>query len=412
MCRFTVSALVLFASVSLLWAGDGTWESKGEVSLESRLFSDDDNEATEDAGLGLFSRLETGYKQGAFRLHVRGFARIDRQDESRDLAAIEEAWLSYKRGSWQARLGFQLLNWTATEAFHPADIINSRNLDSNIENPEKLGELMFTLRRKIHRGGLTVYYLPRFEEPVLPESSSRLSFIPAGLTLGDALRVDRGGRLVDDSWADQWGLRFTQTAGDIDFSVFYLDHTDRLQPQFAISSGGILQPVYSQVKDMGLTYLQIIGDWIFKLEATHKDFVTRESGPSQRDHQQLAFGLDYGWANNNGSETTILIEGQGLFGVDEATRAALGTFQRDLLLGCRHGWNDAAGRELLITAIFDVERSHEYLLNLSYRQRLSDTWSIHTGLRVIDAPIKATAPRGLESLDESNQAFLNLSRYF
>jgi len=407
---FAPCALFLPALLCPLRAGE--WESKGEITVESRVFSDDDREETQDAGLGLFSRLEAGYEYGPLRLHVRGFARVDREDDSRDLAAIEEAWLDYKQGAWQVRLGFELLNWTATEAFHPADIINSRNLDSNIENPEKLGELMLSVRRKINNGGLTLYYMPRFEPPVLAEPSSRLSFVPAGLTLGDARAVDRDGRFAADHWVDQWGLHFTQTVGDVDFGFFYLEHLDRQQPQFEITQAGEFRPVYSFVKDTGLTYLHILGDWIFKLEAAHKDFSARETGPSRADHGQVAFGLDYGWANSDGSETTVIFEGQGLFGVDEAERAALGVFQRDLLLGCRHAWNDAAGRELLVTAIADVERSHEYLLNLSYRQRLSDTWSIHTGLRLIDAPAKGPIPRGLEGLDESNQVFLNFSRYF
>ena len=190
-----------------------------------------------DTGLGMFARLEASYKNKGFRFKLRGFGRLDREDESRDLSALEEAWLGYRKGPWDGRVGFQMLNWTATEAFHPADLMNSRNLDSNIENPEKLGELMVSLRRRLGNGGLTLYYLPRYEEPNLPEASSRLSFVPQGLTVGRPIWLEGDGEVASDSYGNQWGFRYTQTMGDADFSVFYLDHQDRQQPLFSDCPG-------------------------------------------------------------------------------------------------------------------------------------------------------------------------------
>lgn len=397
-------------------AGAGEWKSKGEVSGESRVFTGDDDAGTVDRGLGVFARLDAGYDREGPRFRVRGFGRVDHEDDSRDLTAFEEAWFGYIRKGWDVRFGFQMLNWSATEAFHPADIMNSRNLESNIENPEKLGELMLSLKRRIHHGGLTLYLLPRFEEPNLPEASSRLSFLPAGFRVGEPLWLEDDGKIASDSYGRQWGVRFTQVAGDADFSIHYLDHLDRQQPRFAVAPGsGLIRPVYSRVRDLGATYLHILGAWIFKLELSHKDF-QEQSGTlarfNQLDHGQAALGLEYGWINDNGSGSTVLLEGQGLFGVEREQRADLSPFQRDLLVGYRHAWNDPMSRELLATLIFDVERDHEYLINLSYKQRLSDTWGLHTGLRWIDADPGNEPPRGLQNLDEANQAFVTLTRYF
>ncbi len=407
-------ALIAFGAVSAASAGGGKWESRGEVAGESRVFTDDDIDQTEDAGLGMFARVEAGYRKGRVRFRARAFARVDRRDESRDLTAFEEAWFDYRTGAWQARAGFQMLNWTATEAFHPADVVNSRNLDSNIENPEKLGELMVSLRRRIGDGGLTFYYLPRFEAPNLPDGSSRLSFAPPGVDIGEALWVEDDGRVSGDSYGLQWGARMTQTIGDADISVHYLDHQDRQFPRFEFEPQiGRARPVYLNVKDWGLTYLHILGGWILKLEAAYKDFVAPVNPAyTQPDHGQAAFGLEYGWVYQGGGEGTAIFEGQAALGLTEAERAAISVFQRDLLAGYRHAWNDRLGRELLVTAIFDVERSREILVNVSYQQRLSDTWSVKTGLRWIDAPPKQGQPIGLESLHESNQLFLTVSRFF
>ena len=70
---------------------------------------------------------------------------MDFLDLERNLYRMEEASIGYRNSGWEARLAIQILNWTATEGFHPCDIINSRNLDSDIENTEKIGEPMFSL---------------------------------------------------------------------------------------------------------------------------------------------------------------------------------------------------------------------------------------------------------------------------
>lgn len=419
--RKLCSALLLIAASALL-AGD--WKSKGETTLESRLFEDDHEAQTQDSGLGMFARLELDVKQGPWRANLRGFGRLDRKDSERDLTAIEEFWAGYRDERWEARLGYQMLNWTATEAFHPADMVNSRNLDSNIENPEKLGELMLSLRRRLGEGGLTFYYMPYLEAPRLPGGESRLSFLPAGGVYRNAVWVKDRDELADDDWADQFGLRFNQTIGDVDFSLHYLDHLDRSQPQVALDFDNGIQvtPVYFRVVDLGLTYLQVIGPVIFKLEAGHRDFVEADAvllaqigstGVTQPlDHDQIAFGLEYGLSHENGSETTWLLEGMTVTGVNKDERAALSPWQRDMLAGVRHAFNDTMSREILVTTIVDLERSHELLINLSYKQRLSDTWSIQTGARFVDAPQKGDAARGLEFLDQSNQVFLNVSRFF
>ncbi len=407
---------VVVGMLSLAAPGFGAsgWKSQGEVTAESRQFTDDDQDHTQDFNLGLFARVDSQYRKGPWRVRVRAFGRVDHEDETRDLTAFEEAWAGYRKGPWDVRLGFQMWNWTATEAFHPADIVNSRNLDSNIENPEKLGELMFSVRRSIRDGGLSLYYMPRYEAPNLPGPSSRLSFLPAGFTVGEPIWLEDD-EISSDNYGSQWGARFTQTIGNADLSVHYLDHMDRQFPVFSVDPQTLeARPAYSQVQDLGLTYLHIFGGVIFKLEYAHKAFEDHVAyaNYNQVDHDQAAFGLEYGWNGQSGSETTLLFEGMGIFGTTEQERANLSPFQRDILAGVRHAWNDTMGRELLFTCIYDLERNHEILLNFSYKQRLSDTWSIEGGLRWIDAPQKEAGPVGLENLDESNQAFLELSRFF
>ncbi len=398
-------------------------ESKGEVTLETRAFTNDGKSETRDHNIALFARLESRLKKGPFRAAFRAFGRVDKDDPGRSVLGLEEAWLGYRKRGWDIRAGVQMLNWTATEAFHPADMMNSRNLDSDIENQEKLGELMFSVKRRIGRGDLTAYIMPRYAAPIFPSSSSRVSFLPTGMDTGEALWLEPDGGISGDSYGFQWGARFTQTVGPADFSVHVLEHQDRYQPVvLADGAAGRLYPVYLPVRDIGGTYLQVLGAWIVKVEFNHRHFKnpgapvdTGFAGgvlPSQPDHAQLALGLEYGWTYGNGGDGTVILEGQGFFGVNREERAALHPFQRDLLVGYRHSWNDVLSKELLITAIFDVERKNEFLLSASYKQRLNDTWGVTLGLRIVNAPPKKDVPVGLEGLHKSNQIYMTLSRYF
>ncbi len=400
----------------------GQWRRQGEVAVESRVFADDGDDATQDGNLALFARLETSWRKGPWRLAFRGFGRADHADGERSLTAIEEAWVGYRRGVWELRFGGQMLDWTATEAFHPADTINSRNLDSDLERPEKLGELMLSVRRRLGSGSVTAYWLPRYEEPVFPSRSSRLSFVPPEVEIGGALWIEDDGRVAPDSYGSQWGLRLTRNLGPADLGLHVLRHQDRRQPVFRSDAEGRIRPLYLPVFEVGGTWLHVLGAWVLKVEYNHKDFDNPEFpvalgdgttvAVSRADHSQLAVGLEWGWTYASGADATILWEGQSVLGVDAAHRAELGVFQRDVLIGYRHSWNDVRGRVLLATVIVDLERRHELLFNLRYEQRLSDTWTVETGLRRIDAPVKGPSPRGLEFLDGSDQLFLNLRRYF
>lgn len=392
--------------------GGGKITSKGEVAGEGRIFTDDDQDATTDSGYGAFTRLDVSYRNGPWRSRLRGFGRVDREDPTRDIAAFEEAWIGWRKGRWEAKFGYQMLNWTATEAFHPSDLINSRNLDSNLESPEKLGEAMLSVRRGVGQGALTAYVMPRYEAPNFPDGTSRLSFLPPGQQLLSEAWLESKDSFSSDSYGFQWGLRFTQTTGNADWSLHYLDHLDRQQPVFRVLDQGI-QPVYLRTKDIGGTYLHIVGALIVKLEANYRDFIqVQQPELQQQDHGQIAAGLEYGWVYGNGGEGTFLFEAMSVVDVDKATRAGLTPFQRDGLIGYRHAWNDALSRELTITVIADFERSHEYLGNLLYKQRLTDVWSIEASLRFIDAPVDDIQPIGLQGLDESNQIQLKISRFF
>ncbi|MCC7441413.1 MAG: hypothetical protein IT285_07260 [Bdellovibrionales bacterium] len=399
-----------------------SWESRGEVTLEARAFEDDDDKATIDEGAGIAARVEAKRFSESLDLKLRVFGRADQVDATRSQVIVEEAWAGYKTGDFSLRLGAQLLNWTATEAFHPADIVNSRNLDSNLENFEKIGEPMLSLAWNHEGWTLQGFLMPARMDPFLPAPSSRLSFAPSGVVMGEALWLGRDGGVTDRNvgfaTGAQWGARVAHSFEGADISLHVVEHHDRSQPAVVVDPDTFeVHPLYLPITQFGGTYQQALGAFVLKLEAAHRRFELPSGGTAygtvnRSNHSIGAFGLEYGWSHDNGSQSTWLLEGQGVFGMGEADRAALSPFQRDALVGFRHAFNDEMSRELMLSGIFDLERGEESLLSLTYSQRLSDTWSLKTAVRRIHAPTDEAVPVGLQALDGANQLSLTLTRHF
>ena len=114
-------------------------ESGGEITLESRFFQDDKKSKTDDYGIGTYFRLQQGIEYDWLSTNLRVAGRVDSVDKDRNLVYFEEAWVQAQYLFLNVKVGSQLFNWSATEAFHPAEIINARNFDSNLENAEKIG---------------------------------------------------------------------------------------------------------------------------------------------------------------------------------------------------------------------------------------------------------------------------------
>ena len=357
-------------------------------------------------------------KHRPFRERLRFFGRFDALDQGRAVLVIEEAWAEYKKGPVRIRAGLDILNWTATEAFHPADIINSRNLDSDVENFEKLGEPMLALQWRFGSGAINAYYMPAYPSPIFPSRASRLGFGPPGLELGDAVRLGPDGEKLSGA-ALQGALRYTQTIGHVDLGLHVVHHLDRSQPSIVFDPEALtLAPLYRTVTQIGGTYQHVIEGLILKVEAGYRIFsATGIATPygmlPDLDHAQLAVGFEYGLLHESGVESTFILEGQALVGLDEAERLSASIFQRDVLFGYRISLNDTAGTTLLLSAIADLERAGEVLVSFSYACRLSDTFTLKAAARVYEAKAPTgRQPSGLELLRNSDHFRVSLIRYF
>ena len=392
--------------------------SGGFVALAQRVFYPDDDTNTEDYGLSLEGQLEFKLKSGGFRHRLEVFGRSAGLDESRSIYFAKEAWIGYLHDRFELRLGAHVLNWTATEAFHPSDIINSRNLDSSIENAEKIGEPMASLRLRFLNGGVTGFFMPLRMAPRLPGSRSRLN-LTGGQSVGETLYVNGDGHIDNDWFAPQWAVRADQTIGAADIAVYFVRHQDRTQPGVivdVVTQQG--QPLFPWAERIGGTYTHAVGEWIVKVEADHRRFTL----PSRRtprvfaqpfpiDHTAVAAGLEWGWGYDSGSEGTVIAEGQFAIAPQSTSqqRQRLGPFENDVLVGYRHSANDEQSTEWNIGVIVDIQNLDEVLGNAAFSRRLGDTWVFKSTVRFIHAPEAGSL---LNALHKAHALQVDLIRYF
>lgn len=406
--------------------------SGGEITVETRVFEDDNNASTKDHGAGIFSRLEQKTEMKPFTAKARVAGRVDSVDSTRNFVFIEELYIGIRFWRFNLKAGSQLYNWTATEAFHPADQLNSRNFDSNIENAEKFGEPSISLETEIPRGTITLYYMPYYRLPRFPGLSNRLAFfvLPSGLSLGGNIKIDHDGNESTDDYGHQGAIEAKFSLDKLDLALHGMSYLARNYAQPVISSANLseIRIMHLRFNQAGATAAYALEGFIFKTETAYRVYqdpsaavkqrfltvINGVVGPFQKpdDHFILALGIEYGWQFRNGIELTVLSEAQRYFLVDRNMRAQLDIFQADILVGTRLAFNDVNDKTLFFAVIGDFERREEFLVNLSYSQRINEEFKIALGARRVLAKQKGSFPIGLEGLDGSNQYYINLTRSF
>ncbi len=388
---------------------------KGQIATELRVFKNDHNSYTKDYGTALAPKFEVLHETQNWLSKVRFSGRHDFAETNRNILIPEDIYTGYNGEKWLIFAGYQILNWSATEAFHPADVINARNFDSNLENAEKIGELMLQTTYLLNSGSLNFYLLPRIQGPNLPDNNNRLSFFSPGLNVLKPKHLDSDGKEMNDKWDLQWATRFEQSFDGIDLAFYTIQHQDRYNP-IAAPSGTSIQLYTVPRFQYGITYQQAIDAFVLKLETATIDFDNYGPlvafGYEAKDNTQIAFGLDYTYSHSSGTDSTFIFEAMSVIDLSKPNRAIANTFQRDVLFGYRYAWNDILAKEFFISLIADLERGREYLFSTSYSQRLSDVWGIKGSYRYIDAPQKEAIQRGLEILHKDHQVSLTTTRYF
>ncbi len=430
------STFFLFVLQGLVLAEDSPWSSLGHTQFEYRRFVNERDNDQFSSGLtteqfkenvSFLHRLAVKYQSGMVKAQFSGFGRLDSRDKERNFLFVEDFYTSiFFEGEqyFSAGVGHRVYNWSAMEAFHPTDIINGRNLDSDVENFEKRGELSLELEysRGDNQFKLFVWPYPAFNK--YPSSKSRAG---TGVSIEDHALANSSG-LQTERWQTGWGFLGNFNILDADVSMHWIYTYDRAHPLIGYETQtifgnvlptGNLKSFYGLVHQFGGTISRPINELMVKLEMVYRDYVNADNiyttnGIRQfESHGEIAFGLEYSIeVESLGHDVTLFGEVNTLTGLKEEIALQTSVFQKDLLMGMRWNFNDANAKEISLISILDLDQISEKAIIGSYSQRLDDFWKLKLGMRYYDAKDENGISSGFEAYHEDHLVYTNLIRYF
>ena len=208
---------------------------KGQVEVGYRGFLFDRGQGLIDNNVDLMGELDTTFDLSrALRLRLHPRVAIDPLEPQRDRFEPYDAYVEYTADAWTLLAGQFIENWAAVEMFSPIDLLNRRDLERNLYDPEKLGELMVRLRLSLPEGDwiqqptISLYALPLFRNTPLPGNHDRFRLDITGDNVGDLTN-----KTVRPSFDAGFAARSTITVGRADLALFYYGGPGRI-PSFAL----------------------------------------------------------------------------------------------------------------------------------------------------------------------------------
>ena len=420
MILFTKKYLwILIAIIGIQKNALANLEFQGQLQLQSVHFSDDKNSQSTDQQSTLYGRLNANYEKENYRINLSGFGRQDFNDKTRNMSAVDEAYLKLSADTVFFNIGWNVFNWSVLEFFHPVDTINSRNLDVNAERIERLGQPSVVLTKEFESSYLQLIVLTDLVDPLMPSPSNRN---------GAGIKLEKAQYLIgDNEWKNnpnhmQYGLHYQHTFDNFDMDLHWMHKMGNNHPIFAAPVQVIppdikdtkIYPFYFPVDQIGLAVQGVFSEWLFKIESVYYDFknydlnmlvpISVAPGVSttpitQLDHTISAIGLEYTQHMDNGAQSTYFLEYQFILNTTMQEARGLNPFQRDLGFGVRYSFNDFNSNEIVAALIRDVDHYTETVFNFEYSFRFMQNYKFFTNLRVIDAP---AMPDGLNALTEAN----------
>jgi hypothetical protein len=379
-----------------------TYRTKYSGSLvgEARYFSDDPLYSTEQHGttasLAFQPEFYVSWNDRSSSLTFVPFVRAGDKDDQRNHADIRELMWLNAWDNWELRMGIGKVFWGVTESRHIVDVINQVDLVEDLDEEDKLGQPMINLSWFSDWGTVDLFALPLFRERTYPGVKGRLR---------GPLVVDTDHPVYESPDKDKhldWAVRWSQYIGDWDIGVSQFSGTGRepqLVPGLNAASQPVLIPHYNLINQTGLTLQTVMGEWLWKLEATS----TRELGDR---YTQAVAGFEYTRVGVFDSAVDLGWIMEYLY--DQRGNQAPTPFENDIMFGLRWAFNDMQSSEILMSAIYD-RNGAATSSSVEASRRLGQSWRLTLEYRGINSA-KPTDPNYL--LRNDNYVQLGLGYYY
>src|SRR5690606_33403725 len=159
-----------------------------------------------------------------------------------------------------------------------------------------------------------------------------------------------------------FALRWSRQFDALDLALSYFEGNSR-EPILVPGQNNALQPLYLQMQQLGLEAQLISGSWIWKLESIYRktrqqDFVAATAGFEYTQVGLFDSDWDLGWIAE--------------YQYDSRDEKATLPGQNDIFVGTRFVANDAAGSEILLGLVQDLDNSDSRSGKIEASMRLSN----------------------------------------
>ncbi|MFP4058273.1 MAG: DUF1302 family protein [Candidatus Brocadiia bacterium] len=337
----------------------------------------------------------------------------------RPIFHFQEAYLEWRPGPWEFRLGEQIFAWGTADGYNPTDNLNPRDY-LDLADSEKIP--VFALSATYYLDEVTslqAVLVPFFTPSRFDGQDSRWSFFPAE----PPLDFDRD--LPADSLSNmQVGLRARTSVRGWDFSLSYFDgYNDIGRPTLTYERFAPLGPLgpvvlrpegvrfaYDKVRTLGFDFATTWKHVGLHGEVAH----TWTDGDRDDSYLQYVLGIDYTWADiRPGQNLRLVLEYAG----EEVTSRGperdgvpptrLGRYLDDSILA-RIVYELDETRKLELKGVANLRGDDNFYLQPAF------TWDLRENLRLkLGADIFTGAGESFfGQFDDNDRFFLLLQYYF
>lgn len=302
------------------------------------------------------------WDDGAQRVVIAPFVRVDLRDKKRTHADLREAYWQRSYENVELAVGLRRVFWGVTESAHLVDIINQTDFVENIDGEDKLGQPMISVRWLPEWGTLDLFLMPLHRERTFAGLPGRPRLPLPIDTSAAQYESARGDNRLDVA------VRYSHFIGDFDVGIAHFSGTMR-EPRFELAFdpalGPILIPNYDRLEQTSVDLQATKGDTLWKLEMVSRhNFDGRSTA--------VVAGLEHTLNGVFDSAIDLGLIAEYLFDDQPALRTST---RNDVALGGRLAFNDVQDTALLAFAVVDAD-SQTAFATIEGNRRLGQSWRL------------------------------------
>lgn len=359
-----VFVLLIFTGFSKVEAG----EFAGSVATEHRQFLSSEQFEGQKSGSVPSLTFEPEYfhtsEDRAHNIVGKAFFRYDPSDNQRTHFDIRQADWTFAQDDWEVRAGISRVFWGVIESRKLVDTLNQVDQVEDIDEEDRLGQLMIQATTFQDWGTLRAFYLPYFRERTFPGREGRLR---------GPLVVDTDNPRYEEEAEEFYpnlALRYSHFFGGFDVGISQFHGTGR-EPTFIIEGDHAI-PFYETINQTSLDVQYTTDAWLWKLEVLYREGQGDDFVASSGGFEYTFFGI-----NDNNHDLGLLAE----YHHDRRDNDAPATlFDDDMFMGVRYVLNNAADTEILAGITTDLQGQGTFSV-IEASHRLDDNWKLEMDVR-------------------------------